>query len=342
MKRTNDILAIIFNDIHLKTGNEDAVYNSIVHMVDYAVKNKIKNLIFAGDLFHSRTQQRLKVLQTLDKILDLFEANGLTLYLFPGNHDKTLYDSPESFLDVYKHHPCVKFNRELKNIVLDGVSIDLLPFFSDDILIPTLEKAKGADILISHFEMAGSNHLGHVSTKTTINKKLLSKWNKVYLGHYHNYHEITKDIVHLPSFRQENFGEDNIKGFSLLYNDGSYELIKGEFKEYLKISINLKEATSKYINKLIETYKDSNKVVRFEFNGTQEQCKALDKSQFKNTGIDIKLKYKEVFEDEIKIPSKIIEKYNKNQILDSFKEFCSDKGYDYKEGSSMVKEFLNK
>jgi len=336
------VLSIIFNDVHLKTGNEDEVYESTKFMVDYAVNNGIKNLIFAGDLFDSRTQQRLKVLQTFDRMLELFHANGLKLYLFAGNHDKTLYTSADSFLDVYKHHPCVEFNRELKNIVLDGVSIDLLPFFSTELLVPMIEKAKGGDILISHFGMDGSNHLGHVSKNTSITKKLLSKWDKVYLGHYHNYHEISKDIIHLPSFRQESFGEDNVKGFSLLFNDGSYELVKGKFKEYLKISIDLNESNNKEITNLIELHRDSDQIVRIEFSGTQEQCKALSKSQFKDTGIDIKVKYNEIYESEILEPSKIVEKYDKNQILDSFKEFCDDKGYDYKEGASMVEEFLNK
>lgn len=337
-----EVLSIIFNDVHLKNGNEDEVYKSTIHMVDYAVENKIKNIIFAGDLFDSRTFQRQKVLQTLDKMLDLFQANGLTLYLFPGNHDKTIYSSSDSFLDIYRHHPCVKFNRELKNINIDGVSIDLLPFFSDDLLVPMLHDAKGADVLISHFDMAGSTHLGHVSKKTTINPKLLSKWKKVYLGHFHNHHEITKDIVHLPSFRQESFGEDNIKGFALLYKDLSYELIKGSFKEYRKISINLNKSNNKEITKLIETYRGSDETIRFEFSGTEAQCKAIDKTQFRDTGIDVKLKYKEVYENSIVVPSNIIERYDKAQILDSFKDFCEDKGYDFKTGSSMIKEFLNK
>ena len=337
-----DILAIIFNDIHLKTGNEDEVYESTKFMVDYAVKNKISNLIFAGDLFESRTMQRQKVLQTLDKMLDLFHANGLTLYIFPGNHDKTLYNSFNSFLDIYKHHPCVKFNRGLQNIILDGVSIDLLPFFSDDMLIPMIDNAKGADILISHFEMAGSNHLGHVSKKVTINKKLLSKWKKVYLGHYHNHHEISKDIVHLPSFMQADFGEDSNKGFSLLYKNGDYEIVKGKFKEYIKVTVDLDKTTQKDISQLIDMHKNSRSSVRMEFKGTEAQCRAINKTQFKEPGIDIKMKYTEIYENEIAEPSKIVEKYSKDQIIESFKEFCEDKEYDFKEGSKMIKEFLNK
>ena len=96
------------------------------------------------------------------------------------------------------------------NIEIDKVTITLLPFFSDEMLIPMLEEDKGADVLISHFEMAGSTHLGKVSKKTSINKKLLSKWKKVYLGHYHNYHEITKDIGKLQQLKSIYIWDCNI------------------------------------------------------------------------------------------------------------------------------------
>jgi exonuclease SbcD len=336
------ILAIIFNDAHIQAGNEDETYESIKYMVEYALKNNIKNLIFAGDLFHSRTMQRQDSLLLVDKILNLFHVNGLTLYIFPGNHDKTVYESFNSFLDVYKHYPSVEFNRELKNIVIDDVSIDLLPFFSDNMLIPMLEEAEGADILISHFAMEGSTHLGHKVEKTAINKKLLSKWKKVYLGHYHNHHEISKDIVHLPSLRQDGFGEDNNKGFSLLYSDGSYEIIKGKFKEYIKFSIDLDKTSNKEISKIIKANKGSEDTIRVEFSGTEAQCKSIDKVQFKGTGIQVKFKQSEIDESEISEPDVIIEKYSKGQIMDSFKDFCKDKDYSYSEGEEMIKEFLNK
>lgn len=335
-------VAIIFNDVHLKTGNEEEVYNSTVHLVDYAVKNNIKDLLFAGDLFDSRSFQRQLVLRTFDKMLALMNANDIRLHMFPGNHDKTVYASYDSFLDIYTHHPGVNLNRELQIIELGGLSITLLPFFSDDMLIPMLKEAKGTDVLISHFEMMGSSNLGNVSKKTSINEKLLSKWKKVYLGHYHNHQEITKDITHLPSFRQENFGEDNKKGFAILYDDCSYELIKGQFKEYTKQTIDLGKTSSKEIKDILSKLSELDSNIRLEFKGTEEQCKAIDKSQFKGLGIDIKFKYNEVFESSIEQPKAIIEKYSKAQILDSFKEFCEEKELDFKEGSVMVNEFLNR
>lgn len=335
-------LAIIFNDAHLKTGNEQDVINSCLHMIEYATSNKINNLIFAGDLFDSRSFQRQAVLQAFDFILNEINKAGLTLYIFPGNHDKTLYGSYDSFLDIYKHYPSVEFNRELRVINLEGVSISLLPFFSDDMLIPMLEEAEGTDILISHFEMAGSTHLGKTSEKSTINQKLLSKFKKVYLGHYHNYHEISNDIVHLPSLRQSNFGEDNVKGFTILYKDLSYELVQGKFREYKKIVIDINNTNQEEINKLISEYKNSKNTIRFEFVGQESDLKGLDKKQFKGTGIDVKVKFDAKYNYEasdLKMPE-VINKFSKEDIQETFKNFCKEKKYNYEEGLVLLNKFL--
>ena len=337
-------IAIIFNDAHLKTGNEQEVIDSVAHLLEYAELNKINELIFAGDLFDSRSFQRQSVLQAFDLILEMIAEADCTLYLFPGNHDKTIYESYDSFLDVYRFHPCVKFNRELETIQIQGVSITLLPFFSDDMLIPMLADAKGTDVLISHFEMAGSSHLGKVSTKTSINAKLLSKWKKVYLGHYHNHHEITKDIVHLPSLRQSDFGEDNNKGFSILHKDLSYEIIRGRFKTFTKIVINVDETNTSELDELIKMHKNSQDTIRFELIGSDSKLKAIDGSLFRDTGIDVKKKFEKKYDYEamdLELPT-VIEKYDAQLVTETFEEFCKEKGYDYEEGIILFNEFLKK
>lgn len=336
------ILAIIFNDIHLKTGNELDVLNAFEFMIQYARKNSIKKLIFAGDLFDSRTAQRQEVLQTFDKMLKLVEDYNLELDIFPGNHDKTTYASFDSFLDVYRHYPNVNFYKEITDVKIGDLKITYLPFFSDDMLIPMLEKHKGGDVLISHFEMAGSTHLGSVSEKTSINQKMLKKWDKVYLGHYHNYHEISKDIVHLPSFIQASFGEDNVKGFSLLYDDASYELVKGRFKEFTKLNIDINVNSIDDIKRLVKQYKNSSDTIRFELTGDESKLKAFDKSIFKDTGIDLKIKYEAKYsfdESELEMPQ-VIQKFDKNSVFSSFQSFCEAKGYDYEIGAAMLTEFL--
>jgi exonuclease SbcD len=282
------------------------------------------------------------VLHAFDEILDLINKAGCTLYLFPGNHDKTVYASYDSFLDVYRHYPSVVFNRELSVIELGGFKITLLPFFSDDMLIPMLEEAEGTDVLISHFEMAGSTHLGNTSVKTTINKDLLSKWKKVYLGHYHNHHEITEDIVHLPSLRQTSFGEDDYKGFSILFDDLSYEVIEGDFKRFRKIIININDTNTSEIAELIRVHGNGQDTVRFEFIGDENKLKALDKSQFNDSGIDVKIKYEVKYnydDSSLQLPT-VVEHYGEDKVKEAFKAFCDEKGYEHKDGIVLLNEFL--
>jgi exonuclease SbcD len=335
-------VAIIFNDVHLKTGNEKDVEEAFDYMIQYAKENKITNLIFAGDLFDSRSFQRQEVLQTLDRMLIKIHEAKLWLDWFPGNHDKTIYASYDSFLDVYKHYPNTRFHREISDIEIGSLKITLLPFFSDDMLIPMIKDHQGSDVLISHFEMAGSTHLGKVSEKTSINKRLLSKWNKVYLGHYHNHHEITKDIVHLPSFIQASFGEDNKKGFSILYDDLSYEIIKGRFREYTKLRLKVDDLDSKAVERLVQDYGESQDTIRIEIYGEESKLKAFDKSRFNGSGIDVKLKYesKYEFDESDLVMPEVIEKYDKGQVFESFEQFCKDKRYNHEVGVEYLKEYF--
>ena len=337
-------IAIIFNDAHLKTGNESETIDSVKHLIEHAKNTKVDYLIFAGDLFDSRSFQKQSVLQAFDTILDMIQEAKLTLYLFPGNHDKTLYNSSYSFLDIYRHHPCVKFNRDLEVVEIEGVTITLLPFFTTEMLVPMIEKAKGTDVLISHFEMFGSTHLGKVNKNKSITKTLLKKWSKVYLGHYHNHHEISEDIVHLPSLRQQSFGEDDNKGFTMLYDDLSYEIVQGRFKRFSKVVIDVNTITPTELKGLIKNNTGSSDTIRFEFVGDEAKLKAVDKTQFNGTGIDVKIKFgvKYDFDSEDLVLPSIIETYSKEEINRTFKSFCEDKGYDFKEGSVLLQEFLNK
>ena len=324
---TKPIFAI-WNDVHLKTGNEDEVLMAFKFFVKTCKENGITETIFAGDLFHSRTFQRLKVLNTFDEMLTIACKAGIHIHCIPGNHDKTLYSSYDSFLDVFTFYPNLTLWRSDSDIEIGGIKITLIPFFSDDILIEKLKSHEGGDMLISHFEMQGSTHLGNTSEKSTINKKLLSKWKKVYLGHYHNHHEITKDIVHLPSFIQDNFGEDNNKGFTFIFKDMSYEIVKGLFNEFKKLTIDVGVTKLKDIKELIRTYKNSSDSIRFELVGDDSSVKAFDTSIFKGTGIDVKKKYEQKFkysEKDEKTPQ-VIERFSKEDIKKTFKEFCSSKG----------------
>ena len=57
--------------------------------------------------------------------------------------------------------------------------------------------------------------------------RIFSPFDKVFVGHYHNRTVIPgTGIEYIGSSRQHNFGEDEEKGYTVLYTDGTYEFVK--------------------------------------------------------------------------------------------------------------------
>lgn len=331
---------IIFNDIHIKNGNEDSVYEAIEYLVEYSNKKNINEVVLNGDVFDSRSFQRLSHLKCFEKILDLFKVNGIICHTVVGNHDKTKYDSIDNFIEPFKHHPSIKLYSNILDTQIAGINVTISPFFTDKILYEQLSNHNGGNLLIGHWSCEGSSHLGHVA-ESQINKKLLSKWNKIYLGHYHNHQNVNEIVTHLPSLIQNDFGEDNVKGFTVIYDDLSYELIKGKFKEFKKVLIDLNETSIQSVKELIKAEQNSLKVVRFEFIGDESKLKTLDKSLFNGTGIDVKLKFDKKYDfNEDHIMPTVIERYGQDDIETEFKNFCNNKGYDYEFGKTLLDKFF--
>jgi len=129
-----------------------------------------------------------------------------------------------------------------------------------------------------------------------------------------------------------------------LNKDLSYELIKGDFKSFKKITIDINKTTAKQLKELITTHENSSDTIRFEFVGDESKLKALDKSLFNGSGIDVKIKYDVKYDykdDQLTLPT-VIEHYGEEQVKDAFKSFCNEKGYEYQEGIVLLNEYLKR
>ena len=311
-------------------------------MVKKAEELSIKYIFFAGDCFDSRTFQRQSLLKTFDEMLDYVDKSSCEMYAIPGNHDKTLYSSKYSFLNPFKFHPSFHYIDDLNTINFKdiGKTITFLPFFEEEMLLDKIKISEKSDILISHFEMEGSTNLGRTITKSKIKIDSLNKWGKVFLGHYHNYHKISNNIFHLPSFLQNNFGEDLNKGFTIIYEDDSHEIIQSNSKKYIKVEINIDEMKQNELEDLKKIYANSLDSIMFKISGSEAKIKSLDKSQFQELGITINCNYD--FEnnfDEMDIP-KLKTSYDEVGIKDAFKNYCSSKKIDETKFNKYLYDFL--
>lgn len=339
-------LLVISTDWHIKPNNIEQIKDLIQQKIEIAKKLETTNLICLGDVFQSRQAQPLITLKCFEEILDLIDNSGMTLYCIPGNHDKTDYESDDSFLDQFQWHPALKLTRILERIGFKelGIFIYLLPFWEENkwgnefgaLLGNNLglahgESIEGKHILMSHQALTGSVNNDSSKIENSIKPSLFKDFYKVFLGHYHNQQQIGKNVFHLPSLQANNFGEDNEKGFTVLYTDGSHELINSKFSEYHTIKLDLDKLDKQKVNSLkkqaAELIKDSGFNVRFKIEGSEDKINSLKTEEFTNLGIDIKKEHKSVIKSIEKAETGEVVTYDDKTILEKFDEFCKQEDY---------------
>lgn len=345
-------LTIISNDWHIDHRNGEVVYGIVKQKLEYAKSKGISVVYIIGDVFESRQAQPLANLKSFEKILTLFEEYEILGGFIPGNHDKTDYSSEDSFLDAYKHWPYVSvykeriyFSEEDHNIVFH-----LLPFFEEEILnkeIDSIEVGHGfKHILLSHFALCGSQNNDGKLVENSITKKLLSKFDKVYLGHYHNTQEVTKDIIHLPSLYQKNFGEDENKGFTVLYTDGTYKIIQSNFKKFTTVKVDLNKVGKKELTQLLVelSTKSANENIRIKFSGDKDKQDSLklQSDAIKKEGLDVKFEDPDIIVSIEEAEEGNVVEFTDSSILEEFEAFNEkEKFEDYKKGLTYLKKAVN-
>ena len=114
-------IAIISTDKHLQEANALELLDIAEQEIALAQEQGVDTVIWLGDIFDSRLSQRQELLTCLTEMIELYHEHGITLLCIPGNHDKTDYESDESFLTAYKYHPGFNLYETPTCIDLKGV-----------------------------------------------------------------------------------------------------------------------------------------------------------------------------------------------------------------------------
>lgn len=335
---------IISNDWHIKDDNCDQIKDLVGQKIALAKEMKCEYLACLGDIFNSRKHQSQKVLQTFKEILDEVKKNNLTLIAIPGNHDKTVYENEGSFLDPFEYHPALELVVDTGTRYLAKIEFTFIPFFIEDKWleyydgIEIRDKDPHTRILCSHIAVTGSRNNDGKKVDSVIKPSMFRKFHKVLLGHYHDHQKIGDNIYHLPSIQQNNFGENENKGFTIVFDDGSIDIIKSNFKSFRTIKIDLDEVSKKEMNDIITESSElvESSYVRLSFVGSEGKLKSLDKESIRSLGIDVKVSNKEIEVvddfDEIEIS-----KYTNESILEELDIFCEDNSLDFE----TAKKYIN-
>lgn len=335
-----EAIAILSTDKHITPRNLSEMYDLFKQEIILAKERNVSNIIWLGDIFNSRESQRQEVLTFLSNILIDYKNAGLEIYCIPGNHDKTDYNSYDSFLDCFILAPHFHLLKEANSFTLGGVKFDSVPFFNEEKWLEEfnkIPKKEAGQILLSHIAVDGSvNNDGSKVSSEKIKQSMFSHYKSVFLGHYHNAQQVSKNIFHLPSTRQNNFGEDNEKGFTILYNDFSTEFIKSKFIEFEKFHIDLDNSSVEEAMELAKTIEKENVRITFEFSGSDDKLRALDKKFFINLGVSVTTKNKDVEVEDVEYVEEV-KKMTDDDIIEHFKRFCEKNNYPFDEGIKYLK-----
>lgn len=252
---------LIFSDIHIhphkkSTQRLEDCIRVLEWVFESAIKNKIKNIVFLGDLFHDR--QKIDVL-TYQKTFEVFEKylcnNSLNIFLLLGNHDLWHYEKLDiSSVNPLRKLPGVKvINKPSVCEISDGVedfSFAFLPYTHNPIedLIEVEKEWKNKapkdqkKILGGHISVDGA--VWNVKYKTIsevtiehdgdmikVGSNIFKKWDKVFLGHYHAEQKLDDVVEYVGSPLQLSFGEAFQDKHILIFDTDSFEsnYIKNDF-----------------------------------------------------------------------------------------------------------------
>lgn len=343
-------VAVISTDWHIRPDNVELSLDLTAQQIRLAQEMNVKSLICLGDVFDSRKAQPEIVLNTFSQILTMIQQAGMKLICIPGNHDKTDPHSESSYLTPFKEWDCLHLVESWDANVLmddyDDIFVGFIPYFSEDTWIDYFNKMKEqADssgcinsYLFTHMAVSGSVNNDGSKVESRINGKLLKGFDKVFLGHYHNYQQPLANVYHLAAWKQSNFGENEDKGFYILKVDNDnnldIEFWRSEFPKFITYEMDASELDTKMAKEITSQLQGSSDKVRISIKGDTAEIKSASAKILEDSGIKVK---KDFVTGQAEV-SQIKDYRKKDAMIEAFREFCEEKGYDFEEGLEYIEK----
>lgn len=329
---------LLLNDIHISKDNIPAFKANWQEAIDICRKMDVKEIAIGGDLFFSRAAQTLDVLLAVHDALLTAAEHGIHVTIAEGNHDKVNQENERGYCHVFDQHSNVLVCDEYVSLPLGDdcrFVLHMMGYFPEDGSFCTRldrlkEEAldpKRLNFLYIHEGINGA--LAQPNDKE-LPAKIFEDFDKVFVGHYHNRTIIDKTrIEYIGSSRQHNFGEDEEKGYTVIYTDGSHEFIKNKVNtRYRVIDVSAERAGLHLMDELREIDADGRYKVKVRVHAPQTAMKSVDKAALLDAGAT---KVELIADDEEMLEvaaSSLFEKFDSHRIRETYEEFCREKQID--------------
>ena len=343
-------IAVISTDWHIRPDNVELSLDLAAQQIRLAEESDVRLLICLGDVFDSRKAQPEIVLNTFSQILTMIQQAGMKLICIPGNHDKTDPCSESSYLTPFKEWDCLylveSWDANIGTEDYEDIFIGFIPYFREEVWLDyfnVMKKQSEASgcisrYLFTHMAVNGSVNNDGSKVQNKITKKVLEGFDKVFLGHYHNYQQPLPNVYHLAAWKQSNFGENEDKGFYILKADKNcnvdIEFRQSEFPKFITYEMDASELDMKTAKEITSQFKGSSDKIRISIKGDVAEIKSASAKVLEESGIKVK-KEIELKKSEM---SQVKDYRKKEAMIEAFREFCDEKGYDFDEGIEYLEK----
>lgn len=337
---------LLMNDIHVSKDNIPDFMANWNEALDICVRHGIREIALGGDLFQSRVSQTLDVLLAVHDMLLQTAHAGIRITLAEGNHDLVDQEDLRGYCHIYDQHPAV-------TVVDDFLSLDnsewdfvlhMMSYFPEngsfiDRLNALIMGSMVAGKLNFLYIHQGINGALTNPAEDELPAHIFEAFDKVFVGHYHNRAKIAgTGIEYIGSSRQFNFGEDSVKGYTILYTDGSHEFIQNEANiRYEVIEVEADKVDIHLLDRIGEMREDERCRIKVKVFG--KQTDTVDRKKLLEAGAcKVELLSKDA--SVIDSPEEgILEKFDAGRIRLSYEEFCSKRSIeDVAMGLSYLKK----
>lgn len=347
-KEENYPCLLLLNDIHVSKDNIPEFTTNWQEALEVCRRMNIREIVLGGDLFMSRTAQTLDVLLAVRAALLEAATTGVHVTLAEGNHDLVDQEAILGYCHIFDQHPNVTVVDDflmLTDPAWDFV-LHVMSYFPENgsftgrlgaLCLGSLDADK-LNYLYIHEGIRGA--LAQPS-ETELPASIFGDFDKVFVGHYHN-RTVVKNtcIEYIGSSRQHNFGEDEQKGYTVVYTDGTSEFIQNKANvRYRVIDVAAEKVDIHLTDLLDEQRADGRCRVKVRVHGDETRLSAVDKKKLYEAGA-AKVEFVTPDTETIETPEAgVLEKFDSRKIRESYEEFCTQKRV---EDASLGLSYLSK
>jgi DNA repair exonuclease SbcCD nuclease subunit len=303
---------LLYSDLHIAAHKKsvDRLHDCLKTqewVFNVAKNNGIKDIVFAGDLFHDRSKIDVMTYHLTFETMAKYCDGSFNLWILLGNHDLWHYDKWDiTSVRPLAALPGVHVINKPCSLEVAGEYIDFLPYTHDPVQhLAELRKANNK-VLVAHLAVHGAQFntnynrrsdvvLEHDGEMVKIDNTLFKGWEQVWLGHYHGYQEVYENVEYIGSTLQLTFGEAYQEKYVIIYD------LDSKKKEFIE---NIISPRHFYLNNTnIDNYDVANNFIRLEV----EDISATEVVDLKNKLEDLNPGTLEIVPKEKKQEAHIVE-----------------------------------